>query len=110
MNEWTVALIDQRYFSSMLKRNYRIVTAIYEPWHEISNNLVFASKQRLRSACTYAQADQSLFWSLKFSITVKLLTEPHLRFLCLKGGCTGSSEFTLVKIPHFWKSHVMAYM
>ena len=39
---------------------------------------------------------------------VKLLTEHHLRFLSLKGGCTGSSEFTLVKMPHCWKSHVAA--
>ena len=26
---------------------------------------------------------------------VKLLTEHHLEFISLKGGCTGSSEFTL---------------
>ena len=29
---------------------------------------------------------------------VKLLTERHLEFLSLKGGCTGSSESTLVKL------------
>ena len=29
---------------------------------------------------------------------VKLLTERHLEFLSLKGGCTGSSESTLVKM------------
>ena len=28
---------------------------------------------------------------------VKLLTEHHLEFLSFKGGCTGSSESTLVK-------------
>ena len=39
---------------------------------------------------------------------VKLLTEHHLEFLCLKGGCTGLSESTLVKMPHCWKSHVTA--
>ena len=39
---------------------------------------------------------------------VKLLTEHHLEFLSLKGGCTGQSESTLVKMPHCWKSHVMA--
>ena len=37
-----------------------------------------------------------------------LLTEHHLEFLSLKGGCTGSSESTLVKMPHCWKSHVAA--
>ena len=38
----------------------------------------------------------------------KLLTEHHLAFLSLKWGCTVSSEFTLVKMPHCWKSHVVA--
>ena len=31
---------------------------------------------------------------------VKLLTEHHLEFLSLKGGCRGSSESTLVKMSH----------
>ena len=38
---------------------------------------------------------------------VKLLTEHHLEFLSLKGGCTGWSESTLVKMPNCWKSHAM---
>ena len=33
-------------------------------------------------------------------MSVKLLTEQHLEFLSLKGGYTGSSESTLVKIPN----------
>ena len=43
-------------------------------------------------------------------LSVQLLTEHHLEFLSLKGGCTGSSESTLVKIPHCWKSHVTAHI
>ena len=43
-------------------------------------------------------------------MTVKLLTEHHLEFLSLIEGSTGSSESTLVKIPHFWKSHVAAHI
>ena len=43
-------------------------------------------------------------------MSVKLLTEYHLEFLSLKERCTGSSESTLVKIPHCWKSHVTAQM
>ena len=39
---------------------------------------------------------------------VKLLTEHHLEFLSLKGGCRGSSESTLVKMSHCWKSHALA--
>ena len=41
---------------------------------------------------------------------VKLLTEHHLEFLSLKGGCRGSSKSTLVKVPHCWKSHVVAHI
>ena len=45
---------------------------------------------------------------MKYSMSVKLLTEHHLEFLSLKGGCTGSSESVLVKMPHCWKSHAAA--
>ena len=38
-------------------------------------------------------------------MTVKLLTEQYFEFLSLTGGCKGSSESTLVKIRHCWKSH-----
>ena len=31
-------------------------------------------------------------------MSVKLLTEHHLEFLSLKGGCRGSSEYKLVKM------------
>ena len=41
---------------------------------------------------------------------VKLLTEYHLEFLSLKGGCRGSSESTHVKMPHSWKSHATAQL
>ena len=40
---------------------------------------------------------------------VKLLTEHHMAFLSLKGGCTGSSESTLVKMSNCWKSHATAH-
>ena len=43
-------------------------------------------------------------------MSAKLLTEQHLEFLSLKGGCTGSSESTLVKMPYCWKSHALAQM
>ena len=43
-------------------------------------------------------------------MNVKLLTEHNLEFLSLKVGCTGSSESTLVKMPHCWKSHVTAHL
>ena len=68
------------------------------------------SQQSLRSACSYAQSDQSLCLSLEYLISVKLLAEHHLEFLSLKGSYTGSSEYTLVKMSHCWKSRVTAQM
>ena len=46
--------------------------------------------------------------SLEYFRTVKLLTEYRLEFQSLKSGCKGSSESTLVKMPHCWKSYAMA--
>ena len=67
-------------------------------------------QQSLRSACAYTLSDQSLCLYIEYSMSAKLLTEHHLEFLRLKGGCTGSSESTLVKMPHCWKSHVTAHI
>ena len=71
--------------------------------------ICMCDQQSLRSACAYSQSYQSLCWSLEYSMIVKLLTEHHMEFLSFTGGCTGSSESTLVKMPHCWKSHVTAH-
>ena len=43
-------------------------------------------------------------------MSVKLLTEHHLEFVCLKGGCTASSESTLVNLNvTLMESHVAAH-
>ena len=34
-------------------------------------------------------------------MSVKLLTGHRLEFVSLKGGCTGSSESTLINMPHY---------
>ena len=73
----------------------------YEPGHEISNNVVCANSKA---------SDQRLCNSLEYSVSAKLLTKHRLEFLSLKGGCTGSSECTLIKMPHCWKSYVTAHM
>ena len=67
-------------------------------------------QQMLRSTCAYAQSDQSHCLWLEFYMTVKLLIEDHFEFLSLKGGFTGSSESTLVKMPHRRKPHVAAHI
>ena len=64
-------------------------------------------QQRLRSN---AQSDQNLFQAFEYSMSVKLLTEHNLEYLSLKGGCTGSSESTLIKMPYYWKFHVTAHI
>ena len=78
-----------------------------QPAHEITNNVVCATS---KASDQPAQSDQSPCLSLDYSMTVQLLTEHHLEFLSLKGGCTGSSESALVKMPHCWRSHGMAQM
>ena len=80
-----------------------------EPWPEISNNVVCATSKasdqpaHMPSLIRAFASHFNILW-------LKLLTEHHLEFLSLKGGCTGSSESTLVKIPHCWKSHVLAHL
>ena len=75
----------------------------------LSNYVVcVTSKASKNQPAHTAQCDQTLCLSLEYSMTVKVLIEHHLEFLHLKGGCTGSPEFSLVKMPHCWKSHVTA--
>ena len=42
-------------------------------------------------------------------MSVKLLTEHRLEFVSLKGGCKGSSESTLVRMPHCVAAQFMIY-
>ena len=42
-------------------------------------------------------------------MSVKLLTEHRLEFVSLKGGCTGSPESTLVRMPHCVAAQFMIY-
>ena len=38
------------------------------------------------------------------------MTKHHVEFLSLKGGCTSPYESTPVKMPHWWKSHVVPHI
>ena len=81
----------------------------YEPVHEISYNVVCAtSKGSDQPAHTHSLI--RIFASRLNIMTVKLLTEKKSEFLSLKGGCIGSSESTLVKMPYCWKSHVTVHL
>ena len=60
----------------------------FEQLHEIVNNVACAtSKDSDQPAKT--QSDQSLFMSLEYFMTIRLLNEQHLEFQSLKVGCTG---------------------
>ena len=67
-------------------------------------------QQSLRSACAYAQSDQSLCQALKYTcnMAVELLIDHHLEFISLKGCSTCLSKSTHVKMPHCKKSYVIA--
>ena len=56
------------------------------------------------STMWYVRPAKSFCLSREYSTNIKLTTEHHLEFLSLKGGCTGTSDSTHVKMPPFWKS------
>ena len=80
----------------------------------LSRRMIFPTMWYVRPAKPQISLGIRAVWSEPFAsrlniLSVKLLTEYHLKFLSFKGGCTGSSESTLVKMPHCWKSHVVAH-
>ena len=79
------------------------------PWHEISNNVVCVISKSSDQPAHMRSLIRAIAGRFEYSMIVKLLIEHHLQFLSLKGGCRGSSESTLVKMPHCWKSHVVAH-
>ena len=77
------------------------IVKLYEPVHEISNNVVYATSKdsdqpvHMRSLISaFASRFQECF------AIVNLLTDHHLKFLSFKGDCTDSSESTLVKMSN----------
>ena len=79
--------------------------------HKILNNVVCAISKASDQPAHTRSLIRAFASRLNIFMTVKLLTEHHLEFLSLIGGCTSSSESTLVKIimPLCWKSHVPAH-
>ena len=81
----------------------------FEPRYEISNNVVCATSKGSDQPA-HMRSLIKAFASRLNILSIKLLTEHHLEFLSLTGGCTGSFESTRVKMPHCWKSHVTALL
>ena len=68
-------------------------------------------QQSLRSACAYAQSDQSLSLTFEYSITFEyILTEHHLEFLSFKGAAQDRLSLHLSNRHIDWKSYVVAHM
>ena len=63
------------------------------------------NQRSLRSACAFAQSDQSLCLSLDYSMSVKLLTEHHLEFLILKKSVQPRLSLHLSKY-HIFGNHM----
>ena len=80
----------------------------YEPTHDISNNVVCATS-KASDQPAHTRSLIRAFASRLNILSVKLLTEHHFKFLSFRG-CTGSSESTLVKMPHCCKSHLTAHI
>ena len=85
---------------------YCIYSLINESRHEIFNNVVCATSKGSDHFAHTRNLIRAFASQYNIFMNVKLLTGHHLQFLILKGGCTGSSESTLVTIPHCWKSHL----
>ena len=64
--------------------------------HEITNNVVCATS-KASDQPAHTRSLISLYLSLEYSMILKLLTEHHLEFLSLKGGCRDSSKSAHVK-------------
>ena len=73
--------------------------------HEISNNVVCATS-KASDQPTHARS----LIRAEYSMIVKQLTEHHLEFLSLKGGCRGSFKSTLVKMSNCLKCHAEAHL
>ena len=80
---------------------------IIEPVHEFSNNVVCVTSKASDQPAHTRRLIRA-FAPLMYTMIVKLLTEDHLKFLSLKGGCRGLSESTHVEMSHCWKSRVTA--
>ena len=95
---------QNRYWFMFVFENLPINSTIRnEPRHEISNNVVCATSKA---------SDQPAHTRRLIRTFACRLILWHLgclpKCLSVKGGWTGSSEHTHLKLPHCWKSHVTA--
>ena len=89
-------------------RTLLLNTTKIEPRDEISKHMVCATSKGQDQPAHMRSLIRAFASRLKYPTTVMLLTERHFEFL--KRKLPGSSNTTLLKMPHCWKSHVAAKM
>ena len=75
------------------------------PWLILSISVLLLFRHYISHKITFGAPSSGGVLCSACGAFIKLLTEHHLEFLSLKGGCRGSSKSTLVKISNCWKSH-----
>ena len=93
---------------SILRASYGCLA--FEPWHEISNNVVCGTSKASDQDAHTRSLIRAFASHLNILGVLHYWPNSIWGFLNLKGGCTDSSESTLVKMPHCWKSHVTAHL
>ena len=78
---------------------------IIEPWHGISNNVVRATSKASDQHAHTCSLIRAFTSRLNIPWLLSHLPNILLEFFVSKGGCTGSSESTLVKMPHCCTCH-----
>ena len=90
----------QCYLAGSSKPLSMVLSLENEPQHEISNNVVCAASKGPDQS-----SDQSLYWSLEYSMPLRPLTEHHLEFLHLKEAVQARLSLHLSKY-HIVGSHM----
>ena len=81
---------------------------------DLSQDMRFPTMWYVRPAKAQTSLRISAVWSEPLLVAwifyeYWAIDRTSLEFLSLKGGCIGSSESTLVKMPHCWKSYATAH-
>ena len=74
------------------------------------NNVVCATSKTSDQPAHMRSLIRAFASRLNILRVLKLLHKPNLEFLSRTGGCTGTPESVLVKMPHCCKSHVTAHI
>ena len=100
-----IAISVVRCYMVILTTSLALKVMLLISQQDISHCMRFPTMWYVRQAKAQSSMRIRAVWSepllvAKILSDIKLLTDHHLKFLCLTGGCTCSSESTHVKMPH----------